>query len=83
METPVSPKVTTATAAGALVSILVWLVGYFNIEVPPEVSAALVVLIMAIAAWAQRDGLRDAGQAAITAPPQTPVGEIPAVADQR
>lgn len=83
MDTPISPKVTVAVLAGAITTIVVWLVDLlFHVQIPPPVSAALTVVIMAVAAWAKRDPLRDAGKAAVVMKmehPSTPVGQIPAV----
>jgi hypothetical protein len=80
METPLSPKVTTAALAGAVVVILVWILdAAMNIEMPAAVQGALTVIIVAGAAWFRRDPLRDAGQAAVEASPSTQVGDLPAV----
>lgn len=76
METPLSPKVVNAGAAGAASIVLVWVLSLFGIEVPVEVGMAFTVLITAGVAWLTRDKLRDAGQAAVNAPNSTPVGDI-------
>lgn len=65
METPLSPKVTSAALAGAVVVIVVWILdAALNIQMPVAVQSALTVVIVAGAAWVRRDPLRDAGQAA-------------------
>ena len=70
-DTPVSPKVTAAAFAAALASVIAAVGGLFDVAVPGEFSTAGGVLIggaiAAIAAWARRDKLRDAGQAALDA----------------
>jgi hypothetical protein len=49
-------KVTTAGAAGALVTIVVWLVGAFtSVEVPGEVAAALTTIVAFAAAYLVRE----------------------------
>lgn len=59
--TPVSPKVTTGTGSGALVLVIVWILGSFGFTVPPEVAAALTLLASSVAAWATPDHLRSLG----------------------
>jgi len=45
-------KVYASGAAGAVVTILMWVLKqYAGIEMPQDVAAALTVLIMTIAAW--------------------------------
>lgn len=48
----VSGKTGTTTAAGAAVTVLVWVLSLAGIDMPAEVAAALVVLVMGISAWA-------------------------------
>lgn len=48
-------KVVAGAVAGASTVVLVWLVGLFHLEVPPEVSAAVTVLLSAGAAYLRRD----------------------------
>lgn len=48
----VSGKTTTTTAAGAAVTVLVWVLSLAGIDMPAEVAAALVVLVMGVSAWA-------------------------------
>lgn len=38
-------KVIAGGAAGALVSVLVWVVSLFGLDIPAEVAGALVVLV--------------------------------------
>ena len=68
-DTPVSPKVTAAAFAAALATVIAAIGGLFDVAVPGEYSTAGGVLIggaiAAVAAWARRDKLRDAGQAAL------------------
>jgi hypothetical protein len=51
----VSPKVTAGSAgfgtAGAVVVILVWILGLYGIQVPPEVAAAIAAVIGSIAGF--------------------------------
>ena len=79
METPFSPKVVNAGVAGAASIVLVWLLSLANVDVPTEVGMALTVLISGGAGWFTRDKLRDAGQQAAEAPPETPVDALPLV----
>jgi CBS-domain-containing membrane protein len=51
----VAPKVVASTVAGALTLVLVWILGLFNVEVPPEVAAALTVVLGAAAGYLRRD----------------------------
>lgn len=41
------PKVTNATAAAAVVTILVWVASMAGVDVPAEVAAAAVTLVAA------------------------------------
>lgn len=80
METPVSPKVTIAVVAGAIVTIIQWVIDLTaNVEIPVVVQGALTTVVIALAAWFTRDKLRDAGQAAVNAPPTQAVGTLPEV----
>ena len=57
---PISPKVTIAVVAGAVTTLLVWLLGDFaSIDVPGEAATAITTVIMAAAAWLKRDPLRE------------------------
>lgn len=51
--TPI-PKVVAGTAAGALTVLLVWLVGFWGVQVPEEISAAVTVLLVAGTAYLKR-----------------------------
>lgn len=61
----ISPKVSTAAAAGAIVTIIVWLLGMLGVEVPGEVGAAAALLIMGGAGYLKRDPLREVGEAVV------------------
>jgi hypothetical protein len=45
------PKVQAAGAAGAIATILVFVVSLFGLDIPPEVAAALTTLIATGAAY--------------------------------
>jgi len=47
-------KVAGSTLGGAGVTVLVWIAGLFNHTLPPEVAAALVVIVMAGVGYAVR-----------------------------
>lgn len=77
LETPVSPKVTVAVVAAAVVTVLVYLVKViWDVDLDVVVQGAITTIIVGIASWFQRDKLRDAGQAAVNADNDTPVGAI-------
>ncbi|MCO6009697.1 hypothetical protein NE236_32475 [Actinoallomurus purpureus] len=44
-------KVTAAAIAGALVTIVVWILRLSKIDVPPEVAAAATTLLAAVAGY--------------------------------
>lgn len=48
----VSGKTAGTTAAGAAVTVIVWVLSLAGIDMPAEVAAALVVLVTGLAAWA-------------------------------
>lgn len=80
LETPISPKVTVAVVAAAVVTLLVYLVKLiWGVELDVVVQGAITTILVGAASWFQRDKLRDAGQAAVKAPVDTPVGNIPEV----
>lgn len=59
MENPVSPKVTVAVIAGAVTTIIVYLVQLLaNVEIPAEVATAITTVLMGGAAYFKRDPLR-------------------------
>ncbi len=57
-------KLETAGIAGAFGVVVVYLAKLAEIELPPEVAAALVSVVTWLAAYLQRDPLVDAGKAA-------------------
>ena len=66
--TPVSPKVAAAGLAGSVAAVIVGVAALLGLSVDGELAGAAGVLLGAVvsvvAAWAKRDPLRDAGQAA-------------------
>ena len=48
---PISQKVVASTLSGAVVTILVWVVGLFGVTVPGEVGAAMVTVVGGIAGY--------------------------------
>ncbi len=70
VQTPISPKVTTGALAGALATVIVGIAGLLGLDLPAGIAESSGVLlgaaVVAIAAWAKRDPLRDAGQIATT-----------------
>lgn len=48
-------KVVAGTAAGSVTVLLAWAAGLAGIEVPPEVSSAVTVLISLAFGWAISD----------------------------
>jgi hypothetical protein len=44
-------KVTAATLAGAIATILVWILHLAGVNIPPEVSAALTTILAAVAGY--------------------------------
>lgn len=69
VSTPTSPKVTAGALAGGLATVVVGVAGMLGLELPTGVGEATGVLlgavVVAVAAWAKRDPLRDAGQVAL------------------
>lgn len=63
--TAISPKVAAAAIAGAIATILVWLIGLTGVDVPPEVSAAIATALAGGAGYLTRDRARDVGQVVI------------------
>ena len=47
----VHPKITAAGLAGALTVIIVWLLGLFDVDVPPEVASAFTVVLSFITGY--------------------------------
>jgi hypothetical protein len=44
-------KVTAAALAGAIATILVWILHVAGVDIPPEVSAALTTVLAAVAGY--------------------------------
>ena len=44
-------KVTAATLAGAIATVLVWILHLIGIDIPAEVSAALTTILAAVAGY--------------------------------
>jgi len=58
--TELSPKVTVGIAAGAVVTVLAWVLSEAaSVDLPPEVSAAVTTIIVAVAAYVKRDPKRE------------------------
>jgi multisubunit Na+/H+ antiporter MnhE subunit len=51
----ISPKVTAATLAAAIVTIIVWLAGMAGVDVPEIVQGAIITIIVALAGYLVRD----------------------------
>jgi hypothetical protein len=51
----ISPKVTAATIAAALVTIIVWGAGYAGVDIPEVVQGALITIIVAAVGYLVRD----------------------------
>jgi hypothetical protein len=56
-------KVVAGGAAGAAAVLVVFIAGQFGVDVPPEVAAALTVLLAAVAAWLKREKAAETGVA--------------------
>ena len=54
----ISPKVTAATIAAALVTIIVWAASAAGVNVPLEVQGAVTTIIVAIAGYLVTDPRR-------------------------
>ncbi len=50
-----TPKLQAVGAAGAATTVLVWASGLAGLQVPPEVAAAVAVLISTGAGYVKRD----------------------------
>jgi len=50
-----TPKVAVAGVAGAVVLIIVWVVGMFGVDVPAEVAAAATVIVSFLGGYLKRD----------------------------
>ena len=51
----ISPKVTAATIAAALVTLVVWGAGLAGVEIPEVAQGALITIIVAVAGYLVRD----------------------------
>lgn len=60
MNNPISPKVTLPAIAGAVVTLVVWLLELAGIDMPVGPQGALIVLVMVLVAYWVPDPLRDA-----------------------
>lgn len=54
----ISPKVTAATIAAALVTIIVWGAGYAGIDIPEVVQGALITIIVGLVGYFVTDPRR-------------------------
>lgn len=54
----ISPKVTAATIAAALVTILVWVASLAGVDVPAEAQGAITVLLVAVIGYLVPDPAR-------------------------
>ena len=54
----ISPKVTAATIAAALVTIIVWVASAAGVDVPLEVQGAVTTILVAIAGYLVTDPRR-------------------------
>lgn len=82
METPVSPKVTVAVFAAAIITILVYGMDViWHVDVPVLIQGAITAVIVGIAGWVKKDPIRAVGAAVIAVPPNTIVGTIPEVVE--
>lgn len=60
MNTELSPKVTLPLAAGAIVTVVAWIIAETTgTELPPEVAAAATTIVMAAVGYLKRDPRRD------------------------
>ena len=54
----ISPKVTAATIAAALVTIIVWVASAAGVDVPLEVQGAVTMILVALAGYLVTDPRR-------------------------
>lgn len=72
-----SRKVVASGMAGALVLVVVWVVGLFGLDVPPEVAAAATVVVAGVAGYVRHDvvdrrfGAPEPDDSAVTGGPST------------
>lgn len=55
----ISPKVTAATLAAALVTIIVWVSSILGLEIPTVVQGAITTILVALAGYVAIDPRRD------------------------
>ena len=51
----ISPKVTAATLAAAIVTLVVWLAGLAGVDIPEVAQGAIITIIVALAGYLVRD----------------------------
>lgn len=73
----VSPKVTAAAAAGAIVTLAVWVAGLLGVEIPAEAQGALTTLIMVGAAYLIPDPAREVTYGVLPPGPGQPTPDQP------
>ena len=54
----VSPKVTAATLAAAIVTLVVWIAGMFGVDIPEVAQGAIITILVAIAGYVATDPRR-------------------------
>ena len=54
----ISPKVTAAALAAALVTIIVWAASLAGVEIPTVVQGAIITILVAAAGYVVRDPAR-------------------------
>ena len=64
-------KVTAATLAGAIVTIVIWILRLAHVDVPPEVAAAITTILAAVAGYLAPHTHRPDAPPAATAPEAT------------
>lgn len=70
----IEKKVTAATLAGAVVTILIWLLRLVDVEVPPEVAAAVTTVLAAAAGYLAPHTDRPATTPSAAPAPDGPAG---------
>jgi Flp pilus assembly protein protease CpaA len=51
----ISNKVTAATLAAAIVTLVVWLAGLAGVEIPEVAQGAIITILVAVAGYVTRD----------------------------
>ena len=54
----VSPKVTAATLAAAIVTLVVWIAGMFGVDIPEVAQGAIITILVALAGYVVTDPRR-------------------------